>query len=531
MASDPAEFTMLLLQFRRRRRRARGRRLAYAAYIALLVAVVYGGPAIVRAARSIDTAHPADLTTLRIEAAAPYGLVALGLLVLTALSRQALWRGPITMSGADAGWLLPLPISRRRLTLPRYIASGIASVIVAALLGLVAATVLHAYSLGSIGELVGVTLAYAVSLALIGHGAAGVIERFAGVAVVIRRARGGLVLITLGFVALASLAAERAADSNPSSISHTYGLWPRVGLGLIAVAIASYGCKVAPAVSAAALRERAVVGTAVSTASYVGDLRRARLAAHSATHIGRQRGPRLRPPRRAAWSIPWRDLDNVMSTPASLGWAAGWTALAGGAFAIAAHQRGDGRHEVFPLAVAMLCGYFAALPYTEPTRLDADDFRRIRWSPYPIRSLATRHATMPAVLATVGQLTGAAVALIWLGGRDEALAISLALATAPVVAVAAMISAFRGSIPVQLLFVGPDLGFGQAGPLLAVLWYLLGPITAVVLGGLASLPVLHAYQSGSPTLAAAVGSILIGAAATALLVLWARTLARRRFAG
>jgi Family of unknown function (DUF6297) len=526
MASDAPEFTDLVRQFSKRRRRARGRKLAYPIYAGVLVGLLYGGPAIARAVDSLKAAHHADQTTFRIEAAAPYALVALALLVLTTLARQALWRGPVVVSEAEAAWLLPLPVSRRHFMLPRYLASGVLSILVAVALGSVSAVVLHAYGLGSIRQLVSASLIYAAALALVGLGLAAVAERSQKVADVVRASRGAVILVAGGLAALAGRAAAQPARSSAPTISHTFGLSARIGLVVLGLASATCGARVVQWIPSVALRKRASVGTAVSSAAYVVDLRRARLAVNSATH-GRRRGLRLRPPRRSQLSIPWRDLSNVLTAPASFGWAITWSALAASAFAIAARQSVDSRDEIFPVLVAVVCGYVAALPYTEPTRLDADDFRRVRWSPYPIRSLTTRHAFTPVVLATIGQLGAAAVALVWLSGRDEALALSVALATGPVLAVAAMISAFRGAVPLQLIFAGA----GGVGPAIVIVMYLAGPLAAVILGGLSLLPALHSYHSGSSAGVAAIESLLLGASSSSLLLSWARQRAHKRFTG
>jgi hypothetical protein len=523
MPTDAPEFADLLRQFRQRRRRTRGRKLAYPVYVVVLVLLIYAGPPIARAIESLGHTYRPDPTTFRIEAAAPYGLIGMALLVLMALSRQALWRGPVVMSQADAAWLLPLPISRRRLMLPRYFTSAVLSVLVAVFLGAISAVVLHAYALGTIARLLPESLVYAVGLALIGLGGAAVVEQMPAAAGVVRRSRGPIILVAAVFAVLAARAASGPARSSAPAITHSFGLLARVAVGVVALAVAAYGAWLAPRVSSIALRQRAAVGSAMSTAMYVVDLRRARLAVNSATH-GRRRGPRLRPPRRSALSVPWRDIGSVLSAPGGFGWAAAWIALGSAAFAIAARQRVDGRHEIFPLAVSMLCGHVAAVPYTESTRVDADDWRRVRWSPYPVRSLAARHAVVPAVLATVGQLIAVAVASWWLSGQEVVIAVAVALATGPVLAVAAMISAFRGPLPLQLIFAQPDLG-----PVLFIFWYLLGPLSAILLGGLAALPVLHAFHAGSSSAGAAIGTLVLGAVATSALVAWARDRAHRRF--
>lgn len=528
MASDAPEFADLVGQFRSRRRRARGRKLAYPVYAGTLALLIYGGPAIVRAAKSVTAPHHETLTTYRIDAVAPYALIGVGLLVVMGLARQALWRGPVAMSEADAAWMLPLPISRRRLLMPRYLTSGLFSVVTAGLLGITAAVVLHGYGVGSLSTLAAAGVAYAAALALLGLGIGAATERSELVASYVRRALGPVVLALAALGVFAAGAASRASRST-TGLSHTFGAAQQVGLGLIAAQTATYGALTASGIPSRALRQRSAVGTAVSSSAYVADLRSARLAIRSATH-GRPRGLRLPPPRRPGWSIPWRDARNLLTAPAGFGWAAAWVAVGSSAFALAARPSADGRRQLFPTAIAMLCCYVATLPYTEATRLDADDFRRIRWSPYPVRKLTTRHSNSPVALATVGQVLAAFIAATWLTGRQELLAICAAVATAPAVAVAAMISAFRGPVPVQMIFGGPDIGFGPIGPAMVAIWYLLGPISGVTFGTLTALPLLHAYHSHTPVGPAAVESLLVGAVLAVVLLTLARQRAYRRYA-
>jgi hypothetical protein len=169
---------------------------------------------------------------------------------------------------------------------------------------------------------------------------------------------------------------------------------------------------------------------------------------------------------------------------------------------------------------AVMAGYIAALQLVEPARLDADDPRRTRWSPYPAAALARRHAVVPSILVMAVGLVAAAAGAPWLGARHALLAGAAALALPPLLVASALVSSYRGRVPLHLMFGGADMGFGGTGPILVLAWYLYGPLVAL-LGGQAALASLTtAWRHGTSPIAPAINAVLLSAISTTLILLW-----------
>jgi hypothetical protein len=92
----------------------------------------------------------------------------------------------------------------------------------------------------------------------------------------------------------------------------------------------------------------------------------------------------------------------------------------------------------------------------------------------------------------------------------------------------ALVSGYRGRVPLQLMFSGPDIGFGPTGPVLVAAWYLYGPITVLVAGEMTLLPLVGAWRHGSPPTVPVLQAIAIGAGWTAVILWWVGARARRR---
>jgi hypothetical protein len=452
----------------------------------------------------------------------------------------------VVLAAPDTDWLLPLPLSRTTLLRPKFDASVVTGAIVAGLVGAVGSLVLHGYALGAEGRLLLASVVAAALIGVTGVSVAALVEcsqrltrltltwspLLIGVAIAVF----GLGLATAGGVGFGDLgtvvswsgpwgwSTQLVMNAAGDGATH----WP-AATGLLAITcVATLVAARAgvPDIAGRSLRQRAATAGAVGAAMFVGEFRDARLAIRDASG-GPTRRRSLRLPVHGSLAVVWRDLTGLTR---SLGGAA-WTLPFLGVLAVGLHvavgQR-EGRHTIIPIGFALIAGYVAALQLAEPARLDADDPRRTRWSPYPAGSLAQRHALVPTVLLTAVGVTAAAVVSPWLGLRHAVLAVATACVLAPVLVATALVSGYRGRVPLQLMFSGPDIGFGPTGPLLVAGWYLFGPITALVAGEMTLLPLVGAWRHGLALTVPVLQAIAIGAGWTAVIMWWVGARARRR---
>jgi hypothetical protein len=180
----------------------------------------------------------------------------------------------------------------------------------------------------------------------------------------------------------------------------------------------------------------------------------------------------------------------------------------------------SGARTLIPVTFAVLAGYVAALQLVEPARLDADDPRRTRWSPYPASVLARRHAVVPSVLLMTLGVIAALAGSPWLGARHTILAVAAALTLPPLLVAAALVSGYRGRVPLHLMFGGGDMGFGSTGPLLLLAWYLYGPLVALVAGQAVLGSLTTSWRHGSAPVQPSLNAVVLASIATALILAW-----------
>jgi hypothetical protein len=411
-------------------------------------------------------------------------------------------------------------------------------VVLAALAGSVGALVLHGYGLGALGRLWLASAVAAVLVGVLGQGVAALVERSPGLAVLTLRWSPWLVGVAIAGFGL-GVAAARGTGlggldqvvlwSGPWGWSsqllvHASGGaaagWPAALVLLVAASAAAAGAGYAavPGIPARGLRQRAATASSVGAAVFLGEFRDAHLAVRE-TSRGALRRRSLRLPRHRALAVAWRDLTAMSRSLTALAWAVPFLGIVVLALhvATAAHS---GARTLIPVTFAVLAGYVAALQLVEPARLDADDPRRTRWSPYPAAGLARRHAVVPSALLMAVGVVAAAVGSPWLGARHAVIAAAAAVVLSPLLVAAALVSAYRGRVPLHLMFSGGDLGFGPTGPILLMVWYLYGPLVALLTGQAALAPLTTAWRHGTAPLAPIVDAVLLAAIATAAVLLW-----------
>ncbi len=500
---DSTDATVSLL--RELRRGHAGRRaasVAYWLYVAGLITLIYGGWLVAAIDRTLRHPRPPLAVTPALMRAAPAALCALAFLALAALLWDARWRGPVTISQATADWLLDTPVRRERLLRPRYRASALVRLPLAALAGLIPAVLLlSAGTGGGAGHslrLAGLAMLSTALVASTGTGLAALAEgrpawRYSRAASAAGPAAvaAGLAAVAAGL--LAALAAAGVLSSwvgtallwsgpwgwaaqGPAALSGGHAPhWP-VALALAAaaavVAIVA-GDRAAAGIPAAVLKARARMIGNMSAAVANLDVRRVGTAYRAGTSgYGRVRF-RLPLPARPELVLPWRDVTALLRAPSRLVWAILLSFAAVGLGALAVHAP---HSALLPLAGALSLGYLAAANLCEGARLDADDTRRSGQLPFRYDSLAWWHAIVPCLtLAVIGGIPAAVLAAV--AGRAPLVAV---VAVAIVVLVGgALVNSYRGPLEAEALTYGYETPVGNTGGIVVVLWYATGPLLAI----------------------------------------------------
>lgn len=479
-----------------RRGAGRARRFGYVAYVVLVLLLGWYGLFAIGLFQELGHRRPLAEHAEAIARMLPPGLVCLALAGLLITARDALWRGPVTPPRPDVDWLLALPVRRRPLLLPWFTLSACIWTLAALLIGFVGALLVAAADLGDIGLLTLACLGSAACLALLAVVAAAVVERSRRAADRLRRATPVLLLAVLLSAVQTGLAAQGhrarlleavelwsgpwgwAAQSVLAAAGRNVPLWPAALVLLLAVTAAAlaYVGKAVAELPTTVLRSRARASGGVLAGILAVDMRSVRLSMTGGLEA-RSRGrierwaARLAPPRSTRLLVAWRDTVALLMAPRRPGLMFLLLALAGAAAVVSAGTRGGTAH--LAAAVAALLGYFAASALLEPARLDGDDIRRTAWSPRPYERIALAHALVPILaLVAAGCLLAVPLALADLPSAPLAV-----LAAAPVLVAAGLVSAYRSPVPAWVLYGGPLLA--DTGPIIAMLWYAVGPLVGI----------------------------------------------------
>jgi hypothetical protein len=539
---DSTDATISLLrELRRAGARQRAANAAYWIYIIILIVVLYGGARIAAAAHDLRHPPPPTAQTPHVLHAAPYVLAALALLLLLVLVRDALWRGPVTLQQPAVDWLLDTPVSRGRLLRPRFRVSALVATLAGAAVGIVPAAALVGLGLGghSSGHVLRLTGAAILSTALLfmlATGLAGLAERYPVSWPWLRRATLPAAALIAVFGGLAAWAAAGGLPSAVAGVVLWSGPWGWTAQGMVALSggsaslwplstvllgatalAALFGAERAAArVPGAALRARARTIGAMSAAVLNMDTRGIALA------YGEAGGPRrvrfrLRPPRRRALVLPWRDLLAVARAPARLLGASALALAAVGLIAVASHA---GQVSLVPAVSALALGYLAAAWLCEGARLDAEDTRRSAALPFRFESLAWWHAIVPCLVLFV--VAGVPVVAVAVAAGNPGL-IALLAVTVPVLVTGALVNVFRPRFMPDL-FGGFETPVGNSAAILVLFWLILGPLIAVV-----PLAVLLPSALGASHAAALARTVVVGAALAGGLAAYAARRAARLY--
>ncbi|WP_241968542.1 hypothetical protein [Streptomyces sp. ICBB 8177] len=519
------ESLRLLRDLRAPHRRKRAGQVAYVLYCVLLLLVVWG--ALPSLGLFLQASMGADYTGYGsgLLAALPSGACALGVGCLLLGARDALWRGPVVPPRESVDWLLAQPVRVGRVLRPwLWITSSVSAAagVLAAAIGMVALGLTCRVGLPAA---FGWCLVGAAGLPLLAVALGMGVEHSPRVAAWTRRLTPYATGLFLALVAQCGLAVaghrvgwlERAELwSGPwgwaglAALSPTRAAVPggpvAAGLLLVVVAAAVTAAhRAAGTLPLATVRQRSRTATGVMTALLTVELRTARQVASGAAGGGRPARFRLPAPRRAWLAVPWRDALALLRTPGRLGRAVVHAALATLAAVVAAGAHGG--TAVGATVVALAFAYGAVAQVLEPARLETDDTRRGSWSPYPYRSLMLRHAILPGALALLGAC-GVCGVTLWLGAGARAF---LAPAAVPPLIAAGLVNACRGANRQHLLLSPAQSPTGSMGPLLFLLWYAAGSLTALVAMALPFTLALRHGTAGSVVTAAVMAAVLAAA--------------------
>nr|UUB23870.1 ABC transporter [Streptomyces sp. RK44] len=528
-----AEVLQFLRAARSEYRTERRKSAVFVAYLLVLFGGVWGVPALLAVARlgqssRLDRSEP-------LLHALPLWLPAVLALASLLVVRSAVWRGPVVADSATVSWLLPQPIARGPLLLPRLVSSATVS----ALLGMASGGVLG-FLIGNVSGAAWFSVTAAgvwagLGTALVGTGLSVLIVRhevrwerqqrrifqagWCGVALL-----GLLSVIALtrglptwaGTTVLWLLPWGWAAQPLTAAALGTAPGWPLAMLmwacGIVVPALLAV--RAVPDIPGEALRLRATVADRMGASLFSLDLRRAR----SAMRVRQRRGARpaswVRPPRLPWLVLPWRDALCLVREPGRLGWGCAWSALSIAALAFASARTGTTATLSSCAAVWFL--YLAAAQFVEPARLESDDMRRSALLPYRAGTLALWHAVVPGLLLAAA--TGLGLAVCVVGGWWTP-ALAAVLAAVPASVGAALVGAYRGPVPFHLL-VGTETAMGNTAPIQTAVWYLRG---LLALMALTAPVVVAAAADGSCGPQRAAWLLLVGIAS----LLWARRTARR----
>lgn len=528
-ARNTADVLARLRVVRADERDKRRRSLAYTLYCTALLFAIWGVPLLLAAARAGADGRLAGPVADRVLSALPALVPAVLAGVVLLLVARGGWQGPVLLDRAAVTWLLPQPVLRRALLLPRFVTSAVRVTLIAVAVGAVAGFLL--FALGA-GTWWGMTGAGAFA-----GGAAG----FAGtaLAVLVQRHSGDVSVHRLPVfrVARAVVAALWAV----AGVSLVHGPWPgewlmpwsgpwgwatlpltsaaggsgafTAGAGaaftvVLLLVVGRYAIGAVPHVPARVLRTQAGTALRVQASLYALDLRQARAAVRATRRRASRRTMRPAFPRRPELVVPWRDATALLRTPERLGWALVWAGVAVALLCL----------EEVPAPVTLLAlpaGYLAAAQLTEPARIETDDVRRAAQLPWSAGQLARRHGLVPTAGLLVLFTLGGAVA--WVAGAWVDALVLLPLMV-PALVGAALVSAYRGPVPPHLM-LGSMTPLGDTGPLGALLWQVRGP--AVALGCLAALD--GPARGTDPDVVGLLWPLVVGAAT----IWWAGVTARK----
>ncbi|MER5546322.1 DUF6297 family protein [Streptomyces sp. NPDC002589] len=442
--------------------------------VTVFVAVVTGALQTAPAAGRAMGAPASSATVLGLTAGTGATLFAALLWVVT-------WMGPVLLTGYEVTWLLPLPGDRGRMLRPRLLA-GLG---VAAVTGVVAAVPLAAIAEAATGEASPAAVVAAVPTAV----AAALLAAATGVVTQARPGWSRVVRVGAAVVAVLGAGTAAAAGSWPElgRVVAASGPWGWAGWAVAeaaqshlgqaatltavvagcATVVLTHAFRLLGSLPAAELAARARHGARAGQGAALLDLRGIALVAQTVARAGRGRSRfSLRVPSGGAWLVLlWRDVTALLRRPARVVAAIVWSA-AGVLLLHLMQQWGHSPNRpTISAPQAALFGwilvmplYLAASALSEGARQDTDNLTRTRLLPFAPHTVALSHFIVPtAALAVLGPIAAWITCKVaGLPGSDWHLWALTTTVGAPAAVGAALMTAYRGGMRYDLLYLSPD---------------------------------------------------------------------------
>ena len=247
-------------------------------------------------------------------------------------------------------------------------------------------------------------------------------------------------------------------------------------LGMVTAGAVGWALATAGSIPIEELLRRAELRRGLYTSLYTTDFRGATLAGRNATRrlAGNSRQSKQLPrPRYPLLAIPWRDLLWTVRNPGRVGWSLVY--CSGSLLAAIAYLQ-----DVFVVLFAAVLGYLGASRLVEPLRMESDAPDAALLLPYRRSHLALLHTLVPTVLLTVVlMICSLAVSVAgFISGAVLLAAFVLSVPAAAALICCAALAA-RRSRTLPLYVMEAAAAAGEAGGLVLVQWYALGPILAL----------------------------------------------------
>lgn len=265
-------------------------------------------------------------------------------------------------------------------------------------------------------------------------------------------------------------------------------------LGAATAVMVGWALATADSIPTEELLRRANLRRGLYASLYTTDFRGAALAGRSATQRltgNLPQGRRLPRPRHPLLAVPWRDLLWTSRNPGRLDWSL--TYCGGGLLAVLTYPQ-----DVFVVLLAVVLGYLGASRLVEPLRVESDAPGAALLLPYRWTRLMLLHTPVPTILLVTGLMLCCVAASVagFISGAALPAALVLSVPAAAALVCCAALAA-RRSRTLPLYVMEAAVAAGDAGGLILVQWYALGPILALLALGLPALFLSVAAQGSS----------------------------------
>ncbi|WP_157036446.1 DUF6297 family protein [Streptomonospora alba] len=489
----------VLAQLRRHRNarlRERSGGIAYGVYLAGFGGSLIAVPLVTAVQETLNSDVVLPERAPDPAASLPFFLTAALLLALWSTVYDATVRGAVRIEPAVIDWVLTQPVDQSAVLRPALWRMVAARAAVGAAFGLAALIGLWQFAIPAPVDGAVMPLARAA----LGGALTGALSATLGAVATVRGQRPLAVLRPVCYLALLSLCGAGAHGwASPGAVfapglalwsgpwgwasqaflpptAGTAAPWP--ALLLLAALVAgtlAWSMRILPYVPRWQLKAHAAAAMGVRSGFWLVDPNLLHTT-FAVSHVSSRYRIRLPPPRHPWLTVPWRDALNALRSPIPLLRAC----LLSTAAVLVVHAPIEPVSTVGLVLTAAVPAlhYLAASQLLGAARAEVTDPRLARYFPYTPGVLGLLHGLVPtALLVAITALFGTAAAVA--AGTDGHLAVRAVL-LAPAAVAAALVSLYRGTLPLHLA-VGYDTPFGNSAPMQILLWHTAGPASLVAL--------------------------------------------------